>query len=295
MAINKVQYGNQTLIDLTADTVTAASLLSGFTAHDKSGSIVNGTYEPTIYATYDGAGTVTLHVNGEGDPVTLQSKSATPSLTAQTITADEGYTGLSKVEIAAMTAGSAGTPIATKGSVSNNSISITPSVTNVTGYITGGSITGTTVSVAASELVSGKKSISANGTDIDVTNYEKVDVAVPVGNTKNIQMCMGRYEVSATAYTATNLSIKVNKAGTYKCYWSMDRNTTSGTSGSRLYNGNTELGSAHTSWAYNNNNRYGMNCEETLTFAKDDIITVRARSRNTSYICGVMNFVIEEQ
>ena len=37
MAINKVVYGSQTLIDLTADTVTADQLAQGVTAHDKSG------------------------------------------------------------------------------------------------------------------------------------------------------------------------------------------------------------------------------------------------------------------
>ena len=37
MAINKVIYGGETLIDLTGDTVTADKTLSGFTAHDKGG------------------------------------------------------------------------------------------------------------------------------------------------------------------------------------------------------------------------------------------------------------------
>ena len=47
MAINKVIYGNQTLIDLTADTITAADLAQGVTAHDKSGAVITGT------STYD--------------------------------------------------------------------------------------------------------------------------------------------------------------------------------------------------------------------------------------------------
>lgn len=41
--INKVIFGNQTLIDLTADTVTAADMLEGKTAHDRSGAIITGT------------------------------------------------------------------------------------------------------------------------------------------------------------------------------------------------------------------------------------------------------------
>ena len=43
MANNKIIYGGQTLIDLTADTVEASKLLSGFTAHDRSGEIITGT------------------------------------------------------------------------------------------------------------------------------------------------------------------------------------------------------------------------------------------------------------
>lgn len=43
MAINKVVYGSQVLIDLTGDTVTADKLLSGFTAHGKDGSPIEGT------------------------------------------------------------------------------------------------------------------------------------------------------------------------------------------------------------------------------------------------------------
>lgn len=43
MAINKVVMGEKTLIDLTNDTVTAAKMLSGTTAHDKAGAVVTGT------------------------------------------------------------------------------------------------------------------------------------------------------------------------------------------------------------------------------------------------------------
>lgn len=43
MAINKVVYGSNTLIDLTGDTVTADSMLSGIKAHSKSGDVVTGT------------------------------------------------------------------------------------------------------------------------------------------------------------------------------------------------------------------------------------------------------------
>lgn len=40
---NKIIYGGNVLIDLTSDTVDPAHLLSGYTAHDRSGAIINGT------------------------------------------------------------------------------------------------------------------------------------------------------------------------------------------------------------------------------------------------------------
>ena len=43
MGINKVQYGNTVLIDLTSDTVTADKLMQGYTAHDRTGAFITGT------------------------------------------------------------------------------------------------------------------------------------------------------------------------------------------------------------------------------------------------------------
>lgn len=42
--INKVVYGNQTLIDLTSDTLSSTSQLAyGVTAHDRTGAVITGT------------------------------------------------------------------------------------------------------------------------------------------------------------------------------------------------------------------------------------------------------------
>ena len=247
---------------------------------------------------YDGLDTVSISVGAisstyVGSGITRRSSSDL-SASGDTVTVPSGYyeNGGSK----AVASGTAGTPTATKGTVSNHSVTVTPSVTNTTGYITGSTKTGTAVTVSASELVSGDKSITANGTNIDVTDYATVSVNVSGGGGKNIQYAAGRYEVAVTSYTATALELTVRQAGTYKVYWSMDRNTTSGTTGSRLYKGTTALGTAHTTWTNSAGNaRNGQVCEETLTFAKNDVITVRARARSTSYICGVMNLLIVEQ
>lgn len=51
MAINKVIYGGDTLIDLTADTVTANKILTGYTAHDKAGEEITGTCDFDVDST----------------------------------------------------------------------------------------------------------------------------------------------------------------------------------------------------------------------------------------------------
>lgn len=49
MAINKVEYGGETLIDLTNDTVSAETLVAGNTAHAANGEKITGTFDPSIY------------------------------------------------------------------------------------------------------------------------------------------------------------------------------------------------------------------------------------------------------
>lgn len=41
---NKIIYNGSTLIDISSDTVTAAVLATGYTAHDASGAPIVGTY-----------------------------------------------------------------------------------------------------------------------------------------------------------------------------------------------------------------------------------------------------------
>lgn len=109
----------------------------------------------------------------------VAKKSSTDlSASGATVTAPAGYYAASASKSVA--SGTAGTPSATKGSVSNHSISITPSVTNTTGYITGGTKSGTAVTVSASELVSGSETKTANGT-YDVTNLAQLVVNVAGG------------------------------------------------------------------------------------------------------------------
>ena len=96
---------------------------------------------------------------------------------ANVVTVPSGY--YEDTETATVSTGSAGTPTATKGTISNNSISVTPSVTNTTGYISGGTITGTPVTVSASELTSGTWTPSGAGT-ADITNYATASIPAAV-------------------------------------------------------------------------------------------------------------------
>ena len=70
MAINKVVFGNRTLIDLTADTVTAATLLSGTTAHAANGNAITGTYQPQSVETVFPVGSFYATDDSTVDPAT---------------------------------------------------------------------------------------------------------------------------------------------------------------------------------------------------------------------------------
>lgn len=126
------------------------------------------------------AGTIHIIIERQvsgGGSSTLVSKTITANGVYDP--ADDSADGYSEVTVA-LPAGTEGTPTATKGTVSNHSISVTPSVTNTGGVISGGTHTGTAVSVSASELVSGSETKTANGT-YDVTNLASLIVNVAGG------------------------------------------------------------------------------------------------------------------
>ena len=164
------------------------------------GICVSGTDNNNTYTYIVPTGTITIEENGNIDiteyaaaqvsvmPASLryQSKTITPSTSIITVTPDAEYDALETVTVAAIPSGIAGTPIANKGTVSNHIITITPTVTNTTGYIVGGTKYGTNISVSAAELVSGVKTISSSGNNIDVISYATVSVPTGTINTPTI-------------------------------------------------------------------------------------------------------------
>ena len=168
MAISKITVNGVSNLDVTQTTATADKVLTGYGCVGADGVWIDGSYAaPTPRTASD------VMVSGA------------------TVTVPAGaYASQVQKSVAS---GTAGTPTAAKGSVSNHSVSVTPSVTNTAGYITGGTKTGTAVTVSASELVSGSETKTANGT-YDVTNLASVTVAIPIVN----------YSVNSAAPTSSD-------------------------------------------------------------------------------------------
>lgn len=225
-----------------------------------------------------------------GSGITRRSSS---DLTASgaTVTVPSGY--YSAQASKAVASGTAGTPTATKGTVSNHQISVTPSVTNTTGYITGSTKTGTAVTVSASELVSGSETKTANGT-YDVTNLAELVVNVASGSSKNAQIVQSTTRTNASTLTAIGAELTVSKTGTYDIYYSCFRTNTSSsyTWATRLYINGTAYGTAeNATWTNNQQNTHLSNISLT---AGDKLRVYGRNTRGTSYyICAPMLAIVE--
>lgn len=194
---NEVTVNAASILSLRNDTVDAQHLLQGYTAHDRYGNAITGSYTAPAPS--------------------LQSKTVQyiPSTSSQqnSVTPDSGYDGLSSVTVRvnAVPVGTVANPTATKGTVSNHAVSVTPSVTYGDGYISAGSKTGTGVTVSASELVSGTLQITENG-ETDVTNYEKVNVQVSSGGGGAANFVEGTF-TPTTAGSIFNVSVPYTGSG----------------------------------------------------------------------------------
>ena len=179
-------------------TPSSGKFLSKVTVNVPTGSTINNqnkTVNPSTSAQeitadsgYTGLGIVTVNAMPTMTLPTTAASNATSGYTKkltisrstakQYINIPTGYNSAGAYyEVEAVANGSVGTPSASKGTVSNHSISVTPSVSYTAGYIAGGSKSGTAVTVSASELVSGTLSITSNGTK-DVTNYASINVNI---------------------------------------------------------------------------------------------------------------------
>ena len=290
-----------TPIDTSDANATAADIRSGKSGY-VNGSKVSGSLTSRDSTSLSASGdTVTV-------PAGIYDTQATKSVSSMTLPTATSSTasGTSKATIAAQTgsaryiniptgynssaayytisavaSGTAGTPTATKGTVSNHSVSVTPSVTNTTGYITGSTKTGTAVTVSASELVSGSETKTENGT-YDVTNLASLVVNVSGSSSKNTQIVQGTTRTNASSLTAIGSELTVSKTGTYDIYYSCMRTNTSSsyTWGTRLYIDGTAYGTENTTWSNNVQNTHLTN----MSLTENQKLRVYGRNtRGTSY------------
>ena len=133
-----------------------------------------------------------------------------------TVSVPNGY--YSESETKSVQIGSEGTPTATKSAVNNHSVTVTPSVTNAEGYISGGTHAGAAVSVSAADLVSGSQTVTSNQT-IDATNLAEVVVDVnPSLQTKSVAPSLSAQTVSPDSgyYGLSEVSVSAMPTATWR-------------------------------------------------------------------------------
>ena len=184
MATAKVTINGVDILDLTDATAQNANIVSPYTSYGSDGS------------------------KKTGDIASKSSSDLTAS--GATVTAPAGYYASNATKTVA--SGTEGTPTATKGTVSNHAVTVTPSVTNTAGYISGGTKTGTGVSVSASELVSGSQTITTNNT-YDVTNLASVIVNVAGSSTPTLLNTTSIGSVNTTSTQAASLNVSCEVSG----------------------------------------------------------------------------------
>lgn len=242
MAYNKVIYGEDTLIDLTSDTVTTNNLLSGVVAHDKSGTRIEGTIPtltlptstassaasgyiskaiierstaaqyiniPSGYNTTDAYYVINAVANGSATaPSTISDTAASVSTGTNTLTLTKTVTVTPVVSAGYISAGTAG----------NTSVSLTAPVTTKAAA----TYTPTTTNqiIASDTYLTGAQTISGD-TNLIASNIKKnISIFGIIGNFEGLlhlldTVLIGEINTTSTTTTNTNKSAVVSNVSNY--------------------------------------------------------------------------------
>lgn len=119
--------------------------------------------------------------------------------------------------------------------------------------------------------------------------------AIPVGGGTTVVAKAAFTKVTnKTSYTATSSTVTIPEAGTYKVSWCAFAEANHNDYKTRLYKGSAAVGTEHKAEQYNNANLGPFT--ETLLLAKNDVLTVYARTRSgSSYYTCVFDLIAEKQ
>ena len=136
---------------------------------------------------YNHSITLTAVVTNSAGYIENSTKSVSYTIEADDLTSGElsitsnGIHNVSNYKTVNVPTGTINTPTIVSNSIANASITLTPKVVVTAGYINSGTVTGSSMTIYATQLVSGSRTITSNGNNINVATLASINVNVAGG------------------------------------------------------------------------------------------------------------------